>query len=109
MAGQDMTTEPTRNRQSDRVTVQRTLMFIGAVCFLLAKAWTDPIRFLHIDAGHDKDEVAETIKAFLQFMGKGALMAGDDWNWPGVQQGVGWCFMPQRVTTYLNKLWWVNF
>lgn len=47
-----------------------------------------PIKFLHIDALHTYDEVAEQLAKFTPLVVPGGLICGDDWQWPGVQQAV---------------------
>lgn len=73
--------------------------------------WTDPIRFLHLDAEHTKDEVSAQVSAFLPYMAKGSILAGDDFNWPGVREGIfaSGRFMPREIHVMHNKLWWVEF
>jgi hypothetical protein len=71
--------------------------------------WAEPIRFLHLDAGHGTEEVADTLQALLPLAAPKAIFAGDDWNWPTVREGVLKIFQPAKVHTFLNKLWWVNF
>ena len=50
--------------------------------------WDSKIGFLHLDAEHTRNEVYDQIKAFLPYMAEGSNMAGDDYNWPGVHEGV---------------------
>jgi hypothetical protein len=73
------------------------------------KEWDEPIRFLHLDAGHSTGEVADTLQALLPLAAPRAIFAGDDWNWPTVREGVLKIFRPAQIHVYLNKLWWVNF
>lgn len=53
-------------------------------------AWTDPIKFLHIDADHTYEAVREQIEWAKRLMVPGGVMCGDDYssNWPGVVQAV---------------------
>jgi predicted O-methyltransferase YrrM len=74
-----------------------------------AKDWTDPIRFLHLDATHTTEEVADNLQALLPLAAPKAIFCGDDWNWPAVKEGVLKIFPPTKVHVFLNKLWWVNF
>jgi hypothetical protein len=71
--------------------------------------WVDPIRFLHLDAGHSTEEVSSTLQALLPLAAPRAIFAGDDWNWDSVREGVLKIFKLAQVHVYLNKLWWVNF
>jgi hypothetical protein len=50
--------------------------------------WTQPIRFLHIDAEHSYREVRENIEAALPFMVPGGLICGDDAHHPPVRDAV---------------------
>lgn len=68
-----------------------------------------PIRFLHLDAGHAVDEVADNLQALLPMAAPGAIFCGDDWNWDSVREGVMKIFRPSQIHIFLNKLWWVNF
>ena|ERR1700748_819917 len=72
-----------------------------------AEHWIEPIGFLHLDAEHTEDEVTDQIGTFIGQMAKGSILAGDDWNWPGVRAGVEVYFDKVRVAS--NKLWWVTF
>jgi predicted O-methyltransferase YrrM len=72
-----------------------------------ARNWTDQIGFLHLDAEHTKDEVSEQIEAFLPYMAKGSILAGDDYNWFGVREGLAVHF--DKVNVMRNKLWLVRF
>ena len=71
--------------------------------------WTALIGFLHLDAEHTKDEVYAQISAFLPFMINGSILAGDDFNWPGVRDGVLVRFNSKEVHVMQNKLWCVTF
>ena len=71
--------------------------------------WTGPVGFLHLDAEHTKTEVFDQIKAFLPYMAEGSILAGDDYDWPGVHEGVRSHFEYQHVHAMGNKLWWVEF
>jgi predicted O-methyltransferase YrrM len=70
---------------------------------------TAKISFLHLDAEHTKDEVADQIEAFLPYMASGSIMAGDDYDWPGVRDGIKMHFHRGQVDVLHNKLWWVEF
>jgi|SRR5580765_2251656 len=74
-----------------------------------AQGWTKLIGFLHLDAEHTKDEVSAQISEFLPFMINGSLLAGDDYNWGGVREGVAMHFNPGEVRVMRDKLWWVEF
>jgi hypothetical protein len=73
------------------------------------KEWDEPIRFLHLDAGHTTEEVADNLQALLPLATPKAIFCGDDWSWPTVREGVLKIFKPEMVHTFLNKLWWVKF
>jgi Methyltransferase domain len=76
-----------------------------------ASWWQDPIRFLHLDASHTTQEVADNIRALLPYAVSGTIFAGDDWNWPTVAAGVRQVFPADQdvvqVNTQFDKLWWV--
>jgi predicted O-methyltransferase YrrM len=74
-----------------------------------AAHYADKIGFLHLDAEHTKTEVSDQIKAFLPYMTNGSILAGDDYNWPGVHEGVRTHFRYEQVNVMHNKLWWVEF
>lgn len=69
--------------------------------------WKRPIRFLHLDAGHETDEVRDNLLALVPHAVPGAIFAGDDWDWPTVREGVLQAF-PGGVQTGAGKLWWVQ-
>jgi len=69
-----------------------------------AAQWTRPVRFLHIDAMHTADEVADNIRAFLPFAVEGAIFCGDDYQYPPVSEGVARCFDANDE----SALWWVR-
>jgi hypothetical protein len=66
--------------------------------------WDRPLRFVHIDASHTEDEVAENIGAFLPYASEGAVFCGDDYGFPQVAAGVHRVF--PAVNSSENKLWW---
>jgi predicted O-methyltransferase YrrM len=69
------------------------------------KDWTAPIRFLHLDAAHTTEEVADNIAAILPFMVPGGILAGDDWDWPDVEAGIlRHLTRPENIMW--DKLWW---
>jgi hypothetical protein len=72
-----------------------------------AAKWDQPIRFLHLDASHTRQEVADNITALLPYAVPGAIFAGDDWNWPTVEAGVRQAFPGRAISEQFNKLWWV--
>jgi len=74
-----------------------------------ARDWMDPIGFLHLDAEHTKEEVYAQTGAFIPFMSDGSILAGDDFNWPGVREGVLVRFALREVHVMQGKLWWVEF
>ena len=69
-----------------------------------AKEWDQPIRFLHIDATHSADEVADNIAALLPCAASHAVFCGDDYGFPEVSEGVHRQF--PIVNSSENKLWW---
>lgn len=69
------------------------------------KQWDKPVRFVHLDAGHTEDEATGNIEAIVPFMVPGAVLAGDDYDWPGVQATVNRLYPGANVLW--NKLWWV--
>lgn len=50
--------------------------------------WEGPIAFMHIDASHDYDSVADCIRAVLPYVVKGGILCGDDYHWDGVYRAV---------------------
>jgi hypothetical protein len=73
-----------------------------------AGQWDRPIRFLHLDATHTTREVSENIAALLPHAMRGAVFAGDDWNWPTVAAGVREQFSGDKINVLFDKLWWVQ-
>lgn len=61
--------------------------------------------FVYIDAGHDYDSVHADISAWLRKIRPGGTLAGDDFNWPGVQQAVRELFTRDSVVVD-NTQWW---
>ena len=47
-------------------------------CLVWLKTFNEPVKFIHIDASHEYDSVAETIKLILPNMVKGGIICGDD-------------------------------
>jgi predicted O-methyltransferase YrrM len=47
-------------------------------CLEWLKIFNEPVKFIHIDASHEYDSVAETIKLILPNMVKGGIICGDD-------------------------------
>lgn len=74
-----------------------------------ASHWAAPIGFMHLDAEHTKSEVAEQIETFLPHMASGSVLAGDDYDWPTVREGITVHFNPGEVNVMGHKLWWVQF
>jgi hypothetical protein len=74
-----------------------------------AVEWRAQIGFLHLDAEHTKDEVSAQIAVFRPYMADGSILAGDDYNWPGVREGVAVHFGEYMLNVLKNKLWWVTF
>jgi predicted O-methyltransferase YrrM len=56
----------------------------------VAKDWYLPVDLLHVDGGHDYDEVLADIRAWLPHMTRGSVMLFDDWSsrFPGVDDAV---------------------
>jgi predicted O-methyltransferase YrrM len=58
-----------------------------------AKLYEDAtLDFVMIDGSHQYEDVVSDIKAWRPKMKPGGLLAGDDWNWPGVKGAVQECF-----------------
>lgn len=72
-----------------------------------AAQWGEPIRFLHLDATHTTQEVADNITALLPYAAHGTIFAGDDWDWPAVEAGVRRALPGRVINEQFNKLWWV--
>lgn len=53
-----------------------------------AALWDEPIAFLHLDASHDYDSVADCLRAVLPFLVPGAILCGDDLYADGVYRAV---------------------
>jgi Methyltransferase domain len=70
-----------------------------------AEQWSDPVKFLYIDAAHSASEVSDNIGAFLPFAVRGAIFAGDDFFHLPVAEGVRRQF--PAVNYFMGKLWWV--
>ena len=47
-------------------------------CIEWLKTFNEPVKFIHIDASHEYDSVAETIKLILPNMVRGGIICGDD-------------------------------
>lgn len=69
-----------------------------------AAKWTRPVRFAHIDATHTADEVSDQIAFLKPLTCSGGILAGDDYDWPPVAEGVHRHFQPESPN---GKLWWV--
>lgn len=52
------------------------------------RSWEFPIAFLHLDASHDYDSVADCLRAALPFCVPGAILCGDDLYSDGVYRAV---------------------
>lgn len=50
--------------------------------------WSDPVRFIHIDAEHSYTEVRENIEAVLPYVVAGGIVCGDDQHHPPVREAV---------------------
>jgi hypothetical protein len=73
-----------------------------------AAKWDHPVRFLHLDATHTTREVSENIAALLPYAVRGAVFAGDDWDFPTVAAGVREQFPGDEINVQFDKLWWVQ-
>lgn len=74
-----------------------------------ASDWNDQeIGFLHLDAEHTADEVSAQIAWAWPRMVKGGIIAGDDYNWQKVRQGLYRQFPRDMVQVRWFKLWWVK-
>jgi hypothetical protein len=70
------------------------------------KWWRAPVRFLHLDADHSAEAVADCLRALLPRAVPGAIFAGDDWPWPSVREGVLQVFPEPAVRQGVDALWW---
>jgi len=68
--------------------------------------WSLPVRFLHLDDGHLADDVERQLAGLKPFAVPGAIFAGDDWDWPTVQEGILRVFPREAVNLGAGKLWW---
>ena len=69
--------------------------------------WDQPVRFLHLDDGHLTDDVERQLLGLRPFAVSGAILAGDDWDWPTIQEGILRVFPREAVNLGVGKLWWV--
>lgn len=68
--------------------------------------WDAPVRFLHLDDGHLADDVERQLAGLKPFAVPGAIFAGDDWDWPTVQEGILRVFPREEINLGAGKLWW---
>ncbi len=68
--------------------------------------WSEPVRFLHLDDGHLADDVERQLAGLRPFAVPGAIFAGDDWDWPTVQEGILRVFPREEINLGAGKLWW---
>lgn len=61
--------------------------------------------FVFIDASHEYTDVVADIKAWLPKVKPQGILAGDDYNWAGVNQAVGEVLGRDRVTFNENRSW----
>lgn len=47
------------------------------------------LAFVFLDAAHDFDSVSSDIRCWYPKVKPGGVLAGDDFDWPGVEQGIG--------------------
>jgi len=57
---------------------QKNYTIVKRDCIEWLKSFTQPIKFIHIDASHEYESVFETIRLALPNMVKGGIMCGDD-------------------------------
>ena len=73
----------------------------------------ESVDFVMVDAGHSAEDVCADIRAWWPKLRRGGIMAGDDWEWPSVQAGVGAAFasiagQPRaRIENAEDYPWWV--
>jgi SAM-dependent methyltransferase len=71
------------------------------------------VDFIMVDAGHSAEDVNADIRAWWPKLRPGGIMAGDDWQWPSVQAGVGMAFeaISDRSSFQIENAddypWWV--
>jgi beta-1,4-mannosyl-glycoprotein beta-1,4-N-acetylglucosaminyltransferase len=70
----------------------------------LAEQHNLPIAFLHLDASHDYDSVADCLRAVLPFCVEGAILCGDDLYSDGVYRAVH-DVLGASVQDYGGRLW----
>ncbi len=63
--------------------------------------------FVYIDGMHLYDWVHEDINLWLPKIREGGILAGDDYNIPGVKKAVKERF-PDRYEIFHNQVWWVR-
>ena len=68
------------------------------------KGWSSPIAFLHLDAGHDYDSVADCLRAILPFLVPHAILCGDDLYGQGVYRAVH-DVLGETVRDVNGRLW----
>lgn len=68
--------------------------------------WAEPVRFLHLDDGHLTEDVERQLLGLRPFAVPGAIFAGDDWDWPTVQEGILRVFRRDQINLGAGKLWW---
>lgn len=68
--------------------------------------WTEPIKFLHIDADHTYEAVRDQIEWAKPLMVEGGVMCGDDYaaSWPGVVQAVNQTLPAHHV----HRVMWIQ-
>lgn len=68
------------------------------------RCWEFPIAFLHLDASHDYDSVADCLRAVLPFCVPGAILCGDDLYSDGVYRAVH-DVLGDEVKDVSGRLW----
>ena len=64
--------------QNMNMHTHKNFVVVKEDCLLWLKKFNRPIKFIHIDASHEYNSVAETIKLVLPKMVKGGIICGDD-------------------------------
>lgn len=65
------------------------------------------VDFVMIDASHDETSVTQDIAAWWPKVKPGGVMAGDDYQWPGVMAAANAAF-GERLQTTGAYVWWIR-
>jgi hypothetical protein len=68
--------------------------------------WSEPVRFLHLDDGHQADDVECQLTALRKHAVPGAIFCGDDWDWETVREGILRVLPQEAINLGAGKLWW---